>query len=98
MSRLENQFLSIGTPAEQALQTACEELAEEWADSKEALTLAAGSAKSGGQAPAGAVTEADMLDALAWAQAVVERCAVVDAKSGRAAVTKLTCAIPEASA
>ncbi len=41
------------------------------------------------------VTDADLLDALAWAEAVVERSAFVNTKSGRAAVTKLTSALPK---
>ena len=41
------------------------------------------------------VTEADLLDALAWAEAVVERSAFVNTKSGCAAVTQLTSALPK---
>ncbi len=41
------------------------------------------------------VTEADLLDALAWAEAVVERSAFMSTKSGRAAVTQLTSALPK---
>ena len=41
------------------------------------------------------VTQAELVEALAWAQAVVDRCAVEDTRSNQAAVTHLTSAIPK---
>ena len=80
----------------QALQSACEELAEQWTAQRQPLTAALDTSlqsnSSGGSCPA---ADAAMLSALAWAEAVVERCAVVDARTGRAAITEISSAIPQ---
>ena len=85
-----------GTPAMQALQGACEELAEQWPARRESLKAVLDQSRqpnsSSGSCPA---SDAAMLRALAWAEAVGERCAVVDARTGRAAITEFTSAIPQ---
>ncbi len=78
-----------GTPAEDLLQSAYRRLAEQWASQESALIQRLACA------PAVSASPADMLEALAWAEAVVERHAVVDKESGRAAVTYLASAIPQ---
>ena len=81
----------------QALQGACEELAEQWPAQRQALTAALDSSRrqSSGSSGTCLASDAAMLSALAWAEAAVERCAVVDAWTGRAAITELTAAIPQ---
>ena len=80
----------------QALQGACEELAEQWPAQRESLKAVLDPSRQHNSSrrtcPA---SDAAMLGALAWAEAVVERCAVVDASTGRAAITELTSAIPQ---
>ena len=80
----------------QALQGACEELAEQWPAQRQLLNAALDSSrKSNGSSVSCPASDAAMLSALAWAEAAVERCAVVDVMSGRAAITELTSAIPQ---
>ena len=80
----------------QVLQGACEELAEQWPAQRQSLTAVLEPSlqinDSSGSCPA---SDAAMLSALAWAEAVVERCAVVDARTGRAAITELTSVMPQ---
>ena len=89
--------LCAGTPAMQALQGACEELAEQWPAQRQSVTAALDSSRksNGSSSRSGPASDAAMLSALAWAEAVVERCAVGDARTGRAAITELTSTIPQ---
>ena len=80
----------------QALQGACEELAEQWPAQRQSLIAALDQSRhSNGGSGSCPAADAAMLSALAWAEAVVERCAVVDARTGRAAITELTAATPQ---
>ena len=89
--------LCAGTPAMQALQGTCEELAEQWPAQRQSVTTALDSSRksNGSSSRSGPASDAAMLSALAWAEAVVERCAVGDARTGRAAITELTAAMPQ---
>ena len=89
--------LCAGTPAMQALQGACEELAKQWPAQRQSVTAALDSSRksNGSSSRSGPASDAAMLSALAWAEAVVERCAVGDARTGRAAITELTAAMPQ---
>ena len=72
------------------LQTACVELAEQWASQKHALLQSLSPDPS--EHAAVTATSNDMLEAFAWAKASVDNYAVVDASSGKAVLTDLTSA------